>query len=465
MSSLKFGTSGLRGPVSDLTDEACALHVRAFIAHLRASSQLGGAGAVLVGRDLRASSPRIATACLAAVACEGLTPIDCGQLPTPALALDAMNRRRPAIMVTGSHIPDDRNGLKFYRADGEIDKADEAGILTQLDAGPPRTVTAIHAQSSSALDAYIGRYTALGADLLVGRTIGVYQHSSVARDVLVTVLEALGARVVPFARAASFVPVDTEALRPEDVELAKTWAARNRVDAIVSTDGDADRPLVADETGAFVRGDLLGVLTAHWLGADVVVSPVTSTSAIETSGLFRTVLRTKVGSPYVIDGMRQSRGGITVGFEANGGVLLGSDVPGKLAALPTRDALLPIIAVLALAKTRDLTLSELVATLPRRFTASDRLKNVPAESSAPFLVRLTNDRTFAQDFIADLGTVAAIDTTDGVRIRLDGGNTIHYRASGNAPELRCYAEAADATSAEAMMRQGLDRAAAAIAGP
>ncbi|TIW84509.1 MAG: phosphomannomutase, partial [Mesorhizobium sp.] len=68
-------------------------------------------------------------ACLGAIAQRGFTPLDCGHLPTPALALEAARIRRPAIMVTGSHIPDDRNGLKFYRAEGEIDKADEAGII------------------------------------------------------------------------------------------------------------------------------------------------------------------------------------------------------------------------------------------------------------------------------------------------------------------------------------------------
>ena len=64
----------------------------------------------------------------------GVGAIDCGVVPTPALALEAARRGVAAIMVTGSHIPFDRNGLKFYRADGEITKADEAGIDTALSA-------------------------------------------------------------------------------------------------------------------------------------------------------------------------------------------------------------------------------------------------------------------------------------------------------------------------------------------
>ena len=80
-----------------------------------------------------------------------------------------------------------------------------------------------------------------------------------------------------------------------------------------------------DETGALIRGDVLGILTAKFLGAETVVTPVTSNSSIEGTGYFRHVVRTKVGSPFVIAGMAEAAG-IVVGFEANGGVLLGSDV-------------------------------------------------------------------------------------------------------------------------------------------
>ena len=64
-------------------------------------------------------------------------------------------------------------------------------------------------------------------------------------------------------------------------------------DALVTTDGDADRPLVADGTGRILRGDVLGLITARYLDADTVVVPVTAGSALEQSGGFRTVVRTK----------------------------------------------------------------------------------------------------------------------------------------------------------------------------
>jgi phosphomannomutase len=238
-------------------------------------------------------------------------------------------------------------------------------------------------------------------------------------------------------------------------------------DALVTTDGDADRPLVADAAGRILRGDVLGLITARHLGVDTVVVPVTAGSAIEHAGGFRRVLRTRVGSPYVIAGMAQAEtegAEAVVGFEANGGFLLGSDVTrdGRtLPALPTRDAMLPILATLAAARGAGLSLADLVASLSVGETASDRLPNTPAEHSGAFLRRLGQE-AYRRDFVRPVGTPRAVDEQDGVRMELDGGRTIHFRASGNAPELRCYAEAGTAGEAEELVRWGLAAAAAAM---
>lgn len=79
--------------------------------------------------------------------------------------------------------------------------------------------------------------------------------------------------------------------------------ASGDLDALVTTDGDADRPLVADSAGQIVRGDVLGLITARYPGADMVVVLVTAGSALEQSGGFSRVMRTKVGSPFVIAGI------------------------------------------------------------------------------------------------------------------------------------------------------------------
>ncbi len=452
--SLKFGTSGLRGLAVDLAGPESRRYAAAFLAHLR---RRGPVARLLVGRDLRDSSPAIAAAVMAALDAE---VIDCGELPTPALALEALRQRAPAIMVTGSHIPADRNGLKFYRADGEIGKADEAGILAALGDAPAHGRLAVF--EPGALGRYAARYAhLLPQGALGGWRIGVWQHSSVARTLLVEALAAFGAEIVVLGRSEAFVPVDTEAVSAEAAAMLAGWVREHRLDALVSADGDGDRPLLVDETGALVRGDVIGALTARFLGAEIVVTPVTSNSAIEATGFFREVVRTRVGSPYVIAGMEGAEG-VVVGFEANGGVLLGSAVTrngAQLTALPTRDALLPILSVLGAARAGGLAVSGLVGSLPPRFARSDRLEHVPAARAALLLDRLHAD---AAGFLRAQGAIAAVSDIDGLRYVLGSGEVIHYRPSGNAPELRCYVEAATPERAEALLGWGLAAAEAVV---
>lgn len=469
MSSLKFGTSGLRGLVTDLAGWPSYAYASAFFRSVAATTDISRDA--LIGRDLRDSSEGIAATVAIAAAEAGFNAIDCGALPTPALALEGIRRGACAVMVTGSHIPQDRNGLKFYRSSGEITKADEVAILAALgDVTKVGTMApAVPATPEpAAIDRYRRRYSdAFSPDILSGQRIAVYQQSSVARDLLADLLTAFGAHVVPIGRSETFVPIDTEAHRPEDIAFIREAMASGRFDALVTTDGDADRPLVADAAGRIVRGDVLGLITARHLGIDTVVVPVTAGSAIERAGGFQRVLRTKVGSPFVIAGMAQAKrdGARTVvGFEANGGFLLGSDVAlgsKTLSALPTRDAILPILATLAAMREAGMPLADFVTSLNVGETASDRLPDTPAERSGT-LLRHLNEESFRRTFLRSVGTPQAVDEQDGIRIELDGERTIHFRASGNAPELRCYAEAGSVAEAEDLVRWGLAAAAAAM---
>jgi phosphomannomutase len=462
--SLKFGTSGLRGLVTDLVGLPSRAYALAFIRHMRASG--GELEEVLIGRDLRSSSPQIAADCAAACRAAQISVVDCGELPTPALALEAIRRGAAAIMVTGSHIPDDRNGLKFYRPDGEITKEDEAGIVGEHaglgDLRDLETIVAdMPAPIGTPLTSYLERYVAFfGTDALKGMRVGVYQHSSVARDVLVDVLTALGAEASSFGHSPSFIPVDTEAHSPEQVAMIAAAAQEGRYSAIVSTDGDADRPLVADENGRIVRGDVLGLIAAAFLKADSIVTPVTSGSVIERSAAASRVLRTRVGSPFVIRGMSEAaaNGGLVLGFEANGGVLLGGDAvrAGRtLSSLPTRDAFLPILATLSMAAERGSGVGQMIDDLDVGFAVADRLKEVSSSKSEPFLSRLAADIAFQNAFFAEVGPVVALNPLDGLRFEFSDGSTLHYRASGNAPELRCYVEAGRKEHADRLLAWGL----------
>jgi phosphomannomutase len=471
-----FGTSGVRATVEALTDRVCFAYAAAFLGVL--SRRAGGRPVpeVAIGHDLRPSSPRITAACLAACAAAGTRVVHCGALPTPALANFALRRGVPAIVVTGSHIPFDRNGIKFYTAEGEILKDDETAIATAtvevddalFDArGMLRAPAPLPPADPSALALYRERYLRLFPEgLLRGRRVGVYEHSSVARDIVGEVLRQLGADVVSLGRTDTFVPVDTEAVGEADMRQGRAWAKEHRLDAIVSTDGDADRPLIADETGSWLRGDLVGMLTARFVGAHTVVTPVSSNSAVEKWGVFPEVRRTRIGSPYVIAAMMEAaRAGRApvAGYEANGGFLLGSDVPrpsGTLASLPTRDALLPIVALLGMAAERKAPLSALSLGLPARFTASDRLQSFATEKSRALIAGLASSPEVLRAFFAELGPVEGTDQTDGLRVTLASGDVVHLRPSGNAPELRCYGEAATAERAAELSRWGLEKAAA-----
>lgn len=447
----KFGTSGLRGLVTELTDDLVADYTRAFL------TACPHGGSVHVGQDLRASSPRIAAAVTRAVRAMGLRAVDHGVLPTPALALASMGAGQAAIMVTGSHIPADRNGLKFYLPGGEIAKVDEVAIGAALGSVSEAAEMGELVQEAAAVPAYVARYVnAVGAHALSGLRVGVYEHSSVARDALAEALKQMGAEVVRLARADHFIPVDTEAVDADTRDMLKRWCAEHALDALVSTDGDADRPMVVDANGTLVPGDVLGPLTAQMLGAEVICTPVSSNTAVDQLG-FGSVIRTKIGSPFVIAAMEEA-GGRVVGYEANGGFLLGfeADGPaGKLAPLMTRDCLLPIVAPLAMARAKGVSLAELVSDLPPRFTAADRIAGIPTEASKAFIAELIEDAAERAAFFAGRAKETGVDLTDGLRVSFADDTVIHLRPSGNAPEFRCYAEAESVARAEVLMRETL----------
>jgi len=462
-SGVQFGTSGVRGLVVDMTDKVCFAYVTAFLQYLCEKQLILGNGKVGIAGDLRNSTPRIMNAAAAACQAMGFEAINYGHIPSPAIALFGSKEAMPTIMVTGSHIPDDRNGIKFNTPLGEILKPDEEGIRAQ-DVNISNALFTTEGcllkdtyLPTALLDAeyhYIQRFIDfLPENCLTEKRVGLYEHSSVARGCLKIILEQLGAEVTSLARSEQFMPVDTEAIRPEDVRLAKQWSNEHHFDCIISTDGDGDRPLISDEKGNWLRGDVGGILCAQYLQADTVITPVSSNSAVEKSQLFRNVIRTRIGSPFVIQSMQQAqqddKSQVVVGYEANGGFLQQTEISQNnkiLSPLPTRDAVIVPIAIILLAQQQQLAISELLNTLPQRYTYSDRLKEFAVEQSQQLIAKLvmsdinTNLANIKAMFPA-LTNPVGIDITDGVRITFDNDEVVHLRPSGNAPELRCYTEA------------------------
>ncbi len=535
---LAFGTSGLRGLVTDITDLEAYINTLGFMDYLAEIGDVVKGDTVCMAGDLRPStdSPKrsIMRAVARAIHDAGLKLDYLGKIPTPALCFYAMQKGHPSVMVTGSHIPFDRNGIKFNKSTGEILKSDEPGILEAVNnvrlaeyTRPSRdslfedngmlkkpAVMPLPPGNDRARDYYIQRYlNFFPAQGLKGKRIVFYQHSAVGRDLIVDLLKKLGADVVPMGKSNQFIPIDTEDISEAKLKelqslVNKAQKARKKVDALVSTDGDSDRPLVVgvDAKGKvkFFGGDLLGTVTADYLNADAISVPISSNDAVDLHFAKReaVVTKTRIGSPHVIQSMQNAeysdKSNAIVGWEANGGFLTGSTIErrGKfLKALPTRDAVLPILSALYACTEKNSSLVDLFSQLPPRFSKAGLLDNFPKEISrsmistfspkdphvtqsdfyknhvalfyddgrcenAPDIVaaeRMTVQKELKKYFPSEKGfdEITRINTIDGIRIYFKNNDVAHIRPSGNAPQLRIYAVADTQKRADDIVKMGL----------
>ncbi|MDD5440092.1 MAG: phosphomannomutase [Candidatus Omnitrophica bacterium] len=528
---LKFGTSGLRDTVEHMTDRECYVNTRGFIAYLEGSGEFKKGDLIAIAGDRRPSTYRIKRAVAAAIHDMGGLVDDQGQVPSPALTYYALCNTMASIMVTGSHIPADRNGIKFTKRSGEILKSDEPGILqevknirTQLNAAAgkdapfdaggnfkaailPSFNKLLKAESytGKAAAVYIDRYTnAFGNRFFPqGTTIFLYQHSAVGRDIVKEIFERLGAKV--FApditigheplRSDVFMPVDTESVSEKTLGIFKKILTDNDIDIGITLDGDSDRPLLAyrkynkgkpADNVSYITGDILGLLAVLGLEKlnikiDAVCVPVSANDAIEKVCKEKAIefTKTRIGSPFVIAAMNDSIGRHpgrwnVFSWESNGGFLTGTDltVGNKvLKALPTRDAVLPLLSVIHLIVTSRSGVAEALKTLPSRFTHADRKKEFPPETSAAIINYLTPKDVHDKKELAlikkrveavfltedGFGHVREIDYTDGIRILFDNGEISHLRPSGNAPEFRNYAIADSPERAREIVRIGIGK--------
>lgn len=532
---LKFGTSGVRARVEELTDLEVYCLTRGTLAYLEQIGKLvrdpkaNEAVAIPLAGDLRPSTPRLLEATVRAILDAGYEVDYGGCLPTPALTYYALERGVASFVVTGSHIPADRNGQKANRCDGEVLKSDEAGIAAAVELSREQEYSRPAEESKFAPDgslklkfrprlpkanpklaeSYRDRYReAFAADSLKGLRVLFFEYSAVGRDLLPQILIDAGADVVCVGRCEEFIPLDTEAISDAHLELLGDWVKRHEgpIDAVVTTDGDSDRPLVIGVEGeklVVFPGDLLGAVVAEFLDADAAAVPISANPALEDflgpRGI--SVRRTKIGSPYVIEAMRlwlaEGKQNV-VAWEANGGFLLGSDVllNGRpLKALPTRDAVLPILCALTAARRRGTSLVGLLQEFPQIFGRSDLVDAFPQELSQKIVsyfapeasdvkeIRfgsgevilfgsggkelaclpatsvqarqwLARRRLLEEVFSFPLGfsPVVGVNVLDGVRCYFANGEVAHVRPSGNAPQLRIYAYAATSARAREIAR-------------
>ena len=511
---LKFGTSGIRGLVTDMSDLECYINTRGFIQYELETGDVRKGEMVSIAGDLRSSTRRIMASVEAAIEDSGCKVDNCGFIPTPALAYYTMQKGQAGLMITGSHIPDDRNGIKPYRKNGEILKTDEVGILSYVarvreeeylkiadnslfnESGMLKIIRSLSPVNKEAEVLYVRRYLdVFPPDCLSRRKIVLYEHSAIGRDLLARVLRGLGAEVLPAARSEIFVAMDTENITSDDSIFFRRLAEEHKsshIYAIVSTDGDSDRPIVVDEQGEFHRGDVVGILVSQFLNADFAAVPISVNDAVDIQ-LDKDKIpfaHTKIGSPYVIVAMNKAiaRGKQkVVGWEVNGGFLTGTDfvINGRvLKALPTRDSFLPIICVMLQSVRKDLHISTLFNELPRRYSQGGLIDNFPVISSQRLIEHFSiSQGGYIMQVDFEKGGVKAIDATgktllmdsgdpvatealkikealqrhfspdhgfdqvtrinyfDGIKISFANRDVGHIRPSGNAPQLRFYSNA------------------------
>ncbi len=468
---LKFGTSGIRGRVVDFNMKSCSAYATAFAELLK--SHFPETKQIYMARDLRDSSPKIQKMFSDVLTQIGYKVISAGEVPTPALFLYAREQHAASIMITGSHIPADRNGVKFYTPVGEINKSHEVairqvyeriisvkkydpGLNMSFDTAFPGNV--MEQEIKGQVEAfYQQRYLDFfPANSLAGIRAGFYEHSTVGRDLFPSILEKLGANVIRFERSNQFIPIDTENV--SNIRELDELLVQNDIDLLISADGDGDRPLVIHRKWGQINGDVLGMITAKFLNIENISVPVSCTSLLEVLGYFKNIVRTKVGSPFVIEGIEQlsNTQDFVAGFEANGGFLLGSNIS-SLTALPTRDVMLPVISFLTLYSSEWLQKNE--DKLFSRVNLSGLIKNFPREESKKILeVVGANPQCILQysaKLAEELKGIDDVNSVDGVKIKTVSGDCVHLRPSGNAPEFRVYVESNAKMKADLLLKETL----------
>ncbi|MEU7046687.1 phosphoglucosamine mutase [Streptomyces varsoviensis] len=334
-----FGTDGVRGVANaDLTAElALGLSVAAAHVLAEAGTFEGHRPVAVVGRDPRASGEFLEAAVVAGLASAGVDVLRVGVLPTPAVAyLTGSLGADLGVMLSASHNAMPDNGIKFFARGGhkladELEDRIESTYRAHASGEPWQRPTG----------AGVGRVRAYdeGFDNYVAHLIGVLPNRLDGLKVVIDGAHGAAARVSPEAFARAGAEVVTIGTDPDGLNinhecgsthLAKLRAAvvEHGADLGVAHDGDADRCLAVDGSGAEVDGDqILAVLAlamreAGTLRENTVVGTVMSNLgfklAMEREGV--QLVQTAVGDRYVLEEMK--RHGYALGGEQSGHVIV-----------------------------------------------------------------------------------------------------------------------------------------------
>ena len=404
-----FGTDGVRGVVGE--DMTAQLVERLG----RASTLWVGGGPVFVGRDTRGTGPELERAFASGVASAGGHAVLAGVLPTPAVALLALDL---GVVISASHNPPEYNGVKFFRKDGsKLGDEDEEAIEALLDAPPNEPergqVDTLEVAVDSYLDLVMERF---GSDL-AGLRIGVDCANGAYSGIAPRAFEELGAEVVAIGVDPDGTNINV-GCGATDLRALQALVRNRGLDLGVAFDGDGDRMLAVDEHGDSLDGDQIVSVLALALGVDLVaVTTMTNMGfhrLMDEHGI-RVVL-TDVGDRYVLEALKRE-GGVLGGEQSGHVIYLDGHVTGDgLAA-----ALLLCDAV------RGRSVSEAAAVMERLPQAKENVRVARRQLS---------DRIRHE--------------VDRVNSELEGHGRVLVRPSGTEPVIRVLAEAETDEAAAAL---------------
>ncbi len=310
MSRQHFGTDGVRGIVGDTLTLDLVERLG------RASTAWAGRGRVFVGRDTRGSGPSLEAAVVEGIVSAGGIAVCGGVLPTPAVALLAQDL---GIVLSASHNPPEYNGVKFFTSEGhKLSDLQEEAIEALLDApGHGRGSIEIAEDAAAGYVAHILEH--FGSDL-TGLRIAVDCANGAFSAIAPAVFEQLGAQVTTVAAAPDGSNINV-GCGATDLDLLQEVVRSGDFDLGIAFDGDGDRMLAVDETGAPLDGDQILAILALAQGVDAVA--VTTMTNLGFHRLMADrgvrVLTTDVGDRHVLAAMRAE--GALLGGEQSGHVI------------------------------------------------------------------------------------------------------------------------------------------------
>jgi phosphoglucosamine mutase len=414
-----FGTDGVRGRAGHfLTAELALKLARTAVARLESERPQ-----VLIIRDTRESGEMLESAIAAGVAAAGGDAWLAGVLPTPAAPLLVRAHGLDlAAVISASHNPYEDNGIKLFASDGfKLHDDTEHAIEDELETPPPPPPHVGRIRPfQGALDDYLSRLEERFAALSLGglRVLLDCANGATFRAAP-EIFRRLGATVEVIADQPDGVNINQECGSTHLAAVIERVRAGNH-DLAFAFDGDGDRVLAVDRTGAVVDGDELVALAATHLraqgrlaGNGVAVTVMTNYGfhrAMETAGI--EVATTAVGDRYVLDELR--RRGWALGGEQSGHII-------ELGFGPSGDGIASALLTLEALSGRDLAQRDAMEKLPQR------LVNIRA-----------SDRAGLTAAMADPDVEDAIAREDAA---LSGRGRVLVRPSGTEPLIRVMVEA------------------------